>query len=55
MLAAIEAMLAAYTSPQLDDLPPLHGGIVGYLGYEVVREVEHLPNAPPTIAGCPTR
>ncbi|HRA35552.1 MAG TPA: chorismate-binding protein, partial [Acidimicrobiales bacterium] len=32
--------------PQHDRLPPLHGGLVGYLGYDVVREVEHLPNVP---------
>lgn len=46
MLAAVEAILAAYNSPSLEDLPPLHGGVVGYLGYEIVREVEKLPNAP---------
>ncbi len=42
MLAAVEAMLERYRSPHLDELPPLHGGLVGYLGYDVVREVEHL-------------
>ena len=35
------------------DLPPLHGGLVGYLGYDVVREVEHLPNVPPDDPGLP--
>ncbi len=53
MLAAIEAILGAYQSPQLEDLPPLHGGVVGYLGYEVVREVEHLPDAPNDDRGLP--
>ena len=47
VLAAVEAILAAYRSPSLPELPPLHGGIVGYLGYDVVREVEHLPAVPP--------
>ena len=28
MLAAIEAMLQAYTSPVFDELPPMHGGIM---------------------------
>ncbi len=46
ILATIEAMLSAYRSPEVADLPPLHGGLVGYLGYDVVREVEHLPNVP---------
>ncbi len=53
MLAAVEGVLGYYRSPQLEDLPPLHGGIVGYLGYEVVREVEHLPDAPPDDRGLP--
>ncbi len=47
VLTAVEAILSAYRSPSLPELPPLHGGIVGYLGYDVVREVEHLPNVPP--------
>src|SRR5258708_35117563 len=34
VLAALEALLSIYRSPSLPDLPPLHGGIVGYLGYE---------------------
>ncbi|MEM1332000.1 MAG: anthranilate synthase component I [Actinomycetota bacterium] len=46
VLAAIEALLGAYTSPAFDDLPPLHGGLMGYLGYDVIREVEHLPDTP---------
>ena len=53
VLAAIEALLAAYRSPVIEDLPPFHGGIVGYLGYDVVREVERLPGAPPDEAGYP--
>ena len=53
VLAAVEAILATYRSPSLPDLPPLHGGIVGYMGYDVVREVEHLPNVPRDDAGHP--
>ena len=41
--------------PTLDDLPPLHGGIMGYLGYDVVREVEHLPDVPARRPGPPRR
>ena len=52
-LAALEAILAEYRSPDLPELPPLHGGLVGYLGYDVVREVEHLPDAPPDDVGAP--
>jgi anthranilate synthase component 1 len=53
VLAAVEALLAAYRSPPLPELPPLHGGVVGYLGYDVVREVERLPAAPPDDLGLP--
>ncbi|HEX3542103.1 MAG TPA: chorismate-binding protein [Acidimicrobiales bacterium] len=59
VLAAVEAVLAAYRSPPpsalpaLAGLPPLHGGIVGYLGYDVVREIERLPHVPPDELGYP--
>jgi anthranilate synthase component 1 len=53
VLAAVEALLGHYRSPVIDELPPLHGGIVGYLGYDVVREVERLPAPPPDEAGYP--
>jgi anthranilate synthase component 1 len=53
ILVAVEDLLARYRSPQLDGLPPLHSGLVGYLGYDVVREVEHLPDVPPDPAGHP--
>jgi anthranilate synthase component I len=46
MLAALDALLLEYQAPVLADLPPLQGGVVGYLGYDIVREVEHLPNVP---------
>ncbi len=53
ILAAIEALLAIYTSPPVADLPPLHGGVVGYLGYDVIREIERLPDVPPDDHGLP--
>jgi anthranilate synthase component I len=52
-LAFLEGLLGAYRSPQHPELPPLHGGIVGYLGYDIVREVEHLPDMPPDDTGFP--
>jgi anthranilate synthase component 1 len=53
MLAALESLLGSYTSPAFDDLPPLHGGIMGFLGYDVIREVESLPNVPHDDRGYP--
>jgi anthranilate synthase component 1 len=46
ILACLEEVLACYRSPKLDGLPPMHGGLVGYLGYDVVREVERLGDPP---------
>ncbi|MGQ0824333.1 MAG: anthranilate synthase component I family protein [Actinomycetota bacterium] len=45
-LAALEALLARYCAPVLPELPPFHGGIVGWMGYDTVREIERLPNVP---------
>jgi len=46
ILAAIEVALARHSAPELEGLPPLHSGLVGFLGYDVVREVESLPDVP---------
>jgi anthranilate synthase component I len=53
ILAALEAVLDAWRAPALAELPPLHGGVVGYLGYDVVREVERLPDVPGDDLGLP--
>ncbi|ROT31422.1 anthranilate synthase component I [Micromonospora sp. HM5-17] len=45
-LAVLRATVAALTGPAGPDrgqLPPLTGGMVGYLGYDVVRRIERLP------------
>ena len=52
-LAALEALLGAYRAPRIADLPPFHGGVVGYLGYDVVREIERLPDVPTDDLGAP--
>jgi anthranilate synthase component I len=41
-LAYVRRLLEACTSPPLEGLPPLHGGAVGYIGYDAVRELERL-------------
>ena len=53
MLAAVEAVLGRCRAPVIEDLPPLQGGLVGYLGYDVVREIERLPGVPPDDQGHP--
>jgi anthranilate synthase component 1 len=53
ILGALENLLARNSSPVFEDLPPLHGGIMGYLGYDVIREVERLPDVPEDDRGYP--
>jgi anthranilate synthase component 1 len=53
ILAAVEALLAAHRAPQIEGLPPFHSGLVGYLGYDVVREIEPLGPPPPDELGFP--
>ena len=53
ILTALEAILAAYQAPLFPELPPLQGGLMGFLGYDVIREVEHLPDVPHDDVGMP--
>ncbi len=53
VLAVLERLLAECSAPVIPDLPPLQSGVVGYLGYDVVREIEHLPNVPHDDLGHP--
>ncbi|MEN9553434.1 MAG: anthranilate synthase component [Actinomycetota bacterium] len=53
MLAAMDELLRIYRAPILPDLPPLQGGLMGHLGYDVVREIESLPNVPNDDRGLP--
>lgn len=42
-LALIEAWMAPYRSPRVEELPKFTGGCVGYIGYDVIRTIERLP------------
>jgi len=42
-LAAVRTLARRLRSPRTPGLPPLTGGLVGYLGYDVVRRLERLP------------
>jgi anthranilate synthase component I len=43
-LAALRTVAEELRSERLPGLPPLTGGMVGYLGYDVVRRLERLPS-----------
>ena len=52
-LTVLESLVSSLRVPTPGELghnadsPPLHSGAVGYLAYDIVRHVEHLPNRPP--------
>ena len=51
-LAELRNHLQTTVAP-IDSLPPFIGGAIGYAGYDVVRYVEDLPNAPADDRGLP--
>ena len=50
---AIRGTLAALHTPRLPDLPPLTGGLVGYVSYDAVRRIERLPDLTEDDLGLP--
>jgi anthranilate synthase component 1 len=42
-LDALRIIVAQLRSPKIEGLPPLTGGLVGYMGYDCVRSLERLP------------
>lgn len=44
-LIQLEALLNSYQPVHVEGLPHFHGGVVGYLSYDVVRFVEELPDS----------
>jgi anthranilate synthase component 1 len=43
-LVALRALLDRLKSPAIPELAPLHAGAVGYLAYDIVRQLERLPD-----------
>ncbi|MDP3712228.1 MAG: anthranilate synthase component I [Mycobacteriales bacterium] len=52
-LEALREAAELLRSPKPDDLPPLTGGLVGYVGYDAVRRIERLPSTAPDEIGMP--
>ncbi|MFL6137606.1 MAG: anthranilate synthase component I [Frankiaceae bacterium] len=51
--AVLRATAAALRTPRPEGLPPLTGGLVGYLGYDMVRRLERLPDIADDDLGLP--
>jgi len=52
-LTALRALIAESQIPERDGLPPMAAGVFGYLGYDMVREMERLAPAKPDPIGTP--
>ena len=52
-LEAVRVLARRLRSPRTAELPPLTGGLVGYLGYDVVRRLERLPETSDPDLGMP--
>ncbi len=46
-LADLDARLRAHVPAEVPGLPRFWGGAVGFFGYDIVRHIEQLPDAPP--------
>ena len=52
-LVDLERLHKRWSSPAIPGLPPLAGGLVGFIGWDAVRQIEHLPNAPQSESNLP--
>ncbi len=52
-LEALRALIAECQVKMPDGMPPVSAGLFGYLGYDMIRLVEHLPNVNPDPLGVP--
>jgi anthranilate synthase component 1 len=52
-LASLRELIAVSQVEPADDLPPMAAGVFGYLGYDMVRQMERLAEAKPDPIGVP--
>jgi anthranilate synthase component I len=52
-LDALAVLHARWASPREPAHPPLTGGLVGFIGWDAVRQLENLPHAPAADFACP--
>lgn len=52
-LDSLRALIAESALPLADDLPPMAAGLFGYLGYDMVRQMERLPEPNPDVLKVP--
>lgn len=52
-LTSLRALIAESRIDMPEDMPPIAAGLFGYLGYDMIRLVEHLPHVNPDPLGVP--
>ncbi len=52
-LDAVDTLYARWKTADQTELPPLTSGLVGFIGWDAVRQLEDLPDAPPAESGVP--
>ena len=52
-LDAIAHLYERWSTPRVEGHPPLTGGLVGFIGWEAIRQIERLPDAPPADFAVP--
>lgn len=52
-LTALDALYQRWRTPRIPGLPPLTGALVGFIGWEAIRELEQLPDRPPADFSVP--
>jgi anthranilate synthase component 1 len=52
-LDALAHLFDRWSTPRVDGHPPLTGGLVGFIGWEAIRQIENLPDAPPADFSIP--
>ena len=52
-LDSLRALIGANRMELPVGMPPMATGLFGYLGYDIVRQIEHLPDMPPDRLGLP--
>jgi anthranilate synthase component 1 len=52
-LTALDTLYRRWKTPHIEGMPPLTGALVGFIGWEAIRELENLPDAPPADFAIP--
>ncbi|MEQ1734969.1 MAG: anthranilate synthase component I [Rhodoglobus sp.] len=52
-LDALAHLYTRWSTPRVEGHPPLTGGLVGFIGWEAIRQLERLPNVPPADFSVP--